>query len=93
VTPLKAIDRFTSLTIIGMTKIMCNSVTGKNCSSVTPSGTPFSTQFGTPSDTLSVTPSCTKTMGDLEVIISTTSNGRIRDMDFLCARGLQLLSF
>jgi hypothetical protein len=24
VTPLKAIDRFTSLTIIGMTKIMCN---------------------------------------------------------------------
>jgi hypothetical protein len=24
VTPLKATDRFTSLTIIGMTKIMCN---------------------------------------------------------------------
>jgi hypothetical protein len=24
VTPLKAIDRFTSLTIIGMMKIMCN---------------------------------------------------------------------
>jgi hypothetical protein len=23
-TPLKAIDRFTSLTVIGMTKIMCN---------------------------------------------------------------------
>jgi hypothetical protein len=28
VTPLKAIDRFTSLTIIGMTKIMCNSSCG-----------------------------------------------------------------
>jgi hypothetical protein len=26
VTPLKAIDRFTSLTIIGMTKIMCNNI-------------------------------------------------------------------
>jgi hypothetical protein len=29
VTPLKAIDRFTSLTIIGMTKIMCNMAAAK----------------------------------------------------------------
>jgi hypothetical protein len=57
------------------------------------SGTPSDTQFGTPSDTLSGTPSYTKTMGELAVVILTTSDGKISDMGFLCAHGLHLLSF
>jgi hypothetical protein len=45
-------------------------------------GTPSDTQSGTPSDTPSNTPSCTKTMGDLAVMVLAASGGRIRNMGF-----------
>jgi hypothetical protein len=61
-------------------------------SSDTQSSTPFDTQSGTPSDTLSSTPSCTKTMGDLAVMVLVASDGRIKYMGFSRARGLQLLN-
>jgi hypothetical protein len=41
----------------------------------TQSGMPSSTQSGTPSDTPSDTPSCTKTMGDLAVMVLETNDG------------------
>jgi hypothetical protein len=54
----------------------------------TESGTPSDTQYCTPSGT----PSCTKTMGDLAVMVLAASDGRIRDMGFSRACGLQLLN-
>jgi hypothetical protein len=61
-------------------RVLC--VTGKNhkliFASSTPSGTPSGTQSGTPSDTPSDTPSCTKTVGELAVVISATNDGRIK---------------
>jgi hypothetical protein len=54
---------------------------------------PSGTASGTPSDTASDTPSCTKTVGELAVFISMACDGKIDDMGFSCARGLQLLSF
>jgi hypothetical protein len=41
----------------------------------TPSNTPSGTQSGTQSDTPSDTPSCTKTMGDLVVMVLAASDG------------------
>jgi hypothetical protein len=46
----------------------------------------------TQSGTLSGTPSYTKTMDDLAVMVLVTSDGRIRDMIFSHAHGLQLLN-
>jgi hypothetical protein len=58
----------------------------------TQSGTPSDTQSSTPSNTPSDTPFCTKMMGDLAVMVLSASDGRIRDMGFACAHGLQLLN-
>jgi hypothetical protein len=40
------------------------------------------------SDIASGTPSSTKTMGELAVILSEASDGKISDMGFSCAHGL-----
>jgi hypothetical protein len=50
------------------------------------------TQSGTPSSTQSGTPSCTKTVGDLKIMVLVSSDGRMRDMGFDHACGLQLLN-
>jgi hypothetical protein len=59
----------------------------------TQSDTPSSTRSGTRSDTLSSTAYCTKTEGDLAVMVLAASDGRIRNMGFVRACPLQLLNF
>jgi hypothetical protein len=54
-------------------------------------GTPSSTTSGTPSGIASDTPSYTKTVGKLAVVILAAYDGKIGDMGFSHARGLQLL--
>jgi hypothetical protein len=51
-------------------------------------GTPSDNASNTPSGTASNAPSCTKTIGELVVIISTTYDGKINNQVFFRARGL-----
>jgi hypothetical protein len=59
----------------------------------TRSNTPSSTRSGTRSNTTSNTTSCTKTKGDLVVLVLATNDGRIGNVGFVHAFHLQLLNF
>jgi len=51
----------------------------------------FNSESGTPSGTASDTPSCTKIVGELAEIISTASDGKIKDMGYAFSHGIQLM--